>query len=208
MLSTSVFNLIFPSVNNCNLLSLFFSLSGIFAGALCVSLLEIIVKKSTVLLDYRNSKTNDKDKISKILLFVSAIAIHNFPEGIAAGVGFGTGNTADALIVAGSIALQNIPEGMVVIAPMLSVGISRSKTFLIAVITAISEIAGTLFGFFAVTVSREILPFALSFAGGTMLYVICSDMIPESQNITNKNSVSYALIFGFCLMVLIDNIIN
>lgn len=203
MLSTSVFNLILPSAYSGDLKSLILSVFGVFSGAFCVSFLEKAVKKSTAKLSINNN-----EKINKILLFVAAIAIHNFPEGIAAGVGFGTGNISDALIVAGSIALQNIPEGMVVIAPMLSVGISRLKTFLIAVVTAVSEIAGTLFGYFAVTISNEILPFALSFAGGTMLYVICSDMIPESQSITNKNKVSYSLIIGFSLMIIIDNIIN
>ena len=102
---------------------------------------------------------------SRVLLFVLAIAIHNLPEGIAAGVGFGSGNAAQAMLIAGGIALQNIPEGMVIIAPMLAAGMSHRRTFLIAVATGVVEVIGTLLGYFAVTVSTAILPFALAFAG-------------------------------------------
>lgn len=209
MLATSIFNLIIPSLDNGNLNSLFYTVSGIFSGACCISLLDFIVKKFLVSVE-KNKKNsiNRRDRLQKILIFVVAIAVHNLPEGIAAGVGFGTGNTVDALTIAGSIALQNIPEGMVIIAPMLSVGISRSKTLLIAILTGVIEISGTIIGYYSVTFSNRILPFALSFAGGTMIYVICSDMIPETQNTIKKRSSSYALIFGFCVMIILDNIIN
>ena len=97
-----------------------------------------------------------------------AIAIHNLPEGIAAGVGFGSGDTSRALIIAGGIALQNIPEGMVIISPMLAAGVSPKKTFICAMLTGVVEVIGTLIGYFAVNIATFILPFALAFAGGTM----------------------------------------
>lgn len=206
MLATSVFNLIIPSVENDNKYSAIITISGILCGSLCITVLDVAVKKLMIKTKLKNSNEYN-EKLHKILLFVAAIAIHNLPEGIAAGVGFGTGNTADALIIAGSIAMQNLPEGMVIISPMLSVGISRSKTFLIAVFTGIIEILGTLFGYYAVTVSNEILPFALSFAGGTMIYVICGDMIPETQSDYRKQSSTYALISGFCVMLIINKVI-
>ena len=205
MLATSVFNLIIPSVENKNNYAVLISVSGIFCGSLCITVLDSIVKK-LLKINYKNF-SEGTEKLHRILLFVAAIAIHNLPEGIAAGVGFGTGNTSDALIIAGSIAMQNLPEGMVVISPMLSVGISRSKTFFIAVLTGIIEIIGTLFGYFAISISNEILPFALSFAGGTMLYVICGDMIPESQSEIRKQSTVYSLISGFSIMMIINEII-
>ena len=139
-----------------------------------------------------------------MLLFVLAIAIHNLPEGIAAGVGFGTGNITDALVIAGGIALQNIPEGMVIIAPMLAAGMSHRRTFIIAIITGVVEVVGTLLGYFAVSVSTAILPFALAFAGGTMLYVISDEMIPETHADGNKRGVTYSLLIGFCLMLVLD----
>ena len=133
-----------------------------------------------------------------------AIAIHNFPEGVAAGVAFGSGNTVEALKVAGGIALQNIPEGMVIIAPMLASGISVRRTFICAMATGIVEIVGTLIGYYAVTISGAILPFALSFAGGIMIYVISEDMIPETHANGNERLAAFSLLIGFCLMIVMD----
>jgi ZIP family zinc transporter len=133
-----------------------------------------------------------------------AIAIHNLPEGIAAGVGFGSGNTAQALIIAGGIALQNVPEGMVIIAPMLAAGISKKKTFIAASITGVVEVVGTLIGYFAVSLATAVLPFALAFAGGTMLYVISDEMIPETHAHGEERGATYALLIGFCFMLAMD----
>ena len=138
------------------------------------------------------------------MLFVLAIAIHNLPEGIAAGVGFGSGNVNHALVIAGGIALQNIPEGIVIIAPMLSAGVSKGKTFLIAAITGLIEVVGTFIGYFAVSLSVAILPFALAFAGGTMLYVVSDEMIPETHSHGNQRGATFALLVGFCLMLVMD----
>ena len=134
---------------------------------------------------------------------MSAIAIHNLPEGIAAGVGFGSGDTTQALIIAGGIALQNIPEGMVIIGPMLAAGIKPKKTFLIALLTGLVEVVGTFIGYF-VGIAEVILPFALAFAGGTMLYVVSDEMIPETHAHGHQRGATYALLFGFCLMLLTD----
>jgi ZIP family zinc transporter len=142
--------------------------------------------------------------INKVLLFVLAIAIHNLPEGIAAGVGFGSGDVTDALLIAGGIALQNIPEGMVIIGPMLATGISPKRTFLCALATGLIEVVGTLIGYFAVSIATAILPFALAFAGGTMLYVISDEMIPETHEHGNERAATYALLVGFCMMLVFD----
>ena len=133
-----------------------------------------------------------------------AIAIHNLPEGIAAGVGFGSDNVSNAITVALGIALQNIPEGMVIITPMLSAGVSAKKTFVCAMITGLVEVVGTLIGYFAVSVASFILPFALAFAGGTMLYVISDEMIPETHAHGSQRGATYALLVGFCVMLITD----
>ncbi len=207
MLATSVFNLIIPSLEINSNFSIPVCISGIISGSLCITVLDFIVR--LILKEKYQSDIffAENNKLHQILLFVAAIAIHNLPEGIAAGVGFGTGDTAEAYMIAGSIAMQNLPEGMVVISPMLSVGISKSKTFLIAVVTGVIEIIGTLFGYYAVTISNKILPFALSFAGGTMIYVICGDMIPGTQSDNRKQSSTYSLITGFCLMIILNGIL-
>ncbi len=205
MLCAAVFGLIEPSLEYGNKLSVIVTIAGIFCGALVLNLLDKAVPHLHRLsgVEYENHSPNN-DKLNKILLFVMAIAIHNLPEGIAAGVGFGTGNTSEALTIAGGIALQNIPEGMVIIAPMLAAGMSKKRTFFIALLTGIVEVIGTFIGYFAVMISNVILPFALAFAGGTMLYVISDEMIPETHSHECERSVTYSLLIGFCLMILID----
>ena len=206
MLSASVIGLILPSLEyGSGKISLIVTIVGVFAGAICVNLIDKLVPHLHRLTGTdQENHPKQNEQLNKVLLFVIAIAIHNLPEGIAAGVSFGTGNTSAALTVAGGIALQNIPEGMVIIAPMLSSGISPKRTFLIAMLTGIVEILGTLLGFFAVSISTAILPFALAFAGGTMLYVISDEMIPETHAHGSENGATYSLLAGFCLMLVFD----
>jgi len=202
MLCAAVFGLIMPSLEYDN--NIFVTIIGIFCGALMLNLMDKLIPHL-----HRLSGTDiethpeKNEKLSKVILFVAAIAIHNLPEGIAAGVGFGTGNNAEALTIAGGIALQNIPEGMVIIAPMLSAGMSKKRTLLAATFTGVVEVIGTFIGYFAVSISSALLPFALAFAGGTMIYVISDEMIPETHH-NSERGVTYSLLFGFCLMLLMD----
>lgn len=205
MLSASVIGLILPSLEYGGEFSLLVTIIGVFCGAFCVNIIDKIVPHLHRLAGVDQESHPDKtSQLNKVLLFVIAIAIHNLPEGIAAGVGFGTGNLADAITIAGGIALQNIPEGMVIIAPMIAAGISHRRTFLIALATGAVEVIGTLLGYFAVTVSAAILPFALAFAGGTMLYVISDEMIPETHAHGSERGATYSLLTGFCLMLAFD----
>lgn len=205
MMCAAVFGLILPSINYQNSFSVFVTIAGMFCGALVLNMLDKLVphlhRISGVDIEGHMEKN---EKLSKVLLFVLAIAIHNLPEGIAAGVGFGTGNTSEALTIAGGIALQNIPEGMVIIAPMLAAGVSKKRTLIIAALTGVVEVIGTFLGFFAVSISTAVLPFALAFAGGTMLYVVSDEMIPETHGHGGERGATYALLAGFCLMLLMD----
>ena len=203
MLSAAVIGLIIPSVEYGGKYGLAITVAGIFAGAVCLNLIDRLVPHLHKMAGV-DSETHTNGNLSKVLLFVSAIAIHNLPEGIAAGVGFGSGDTTQALIIAGGIALQNIPEGMVIIAPMLAAGVKPSRTLLLAILTGVVEIIGTLIGYFAVNVASAILPFALAFAGGTMLYVISDEMIPETHSHGHERGATYALLVGFCLMLVTD----
>ena len=204
MLAAAVIGLILPSLEYGGKWGILMTVAGVFGGAVCVNLFDKLVPHLHRLggVD-QESHPESTEKLNKVLLFVTAIAIHNLPEGIAAGVGFGTGNTAEALTVAGGIALQNIPEGMVIIGPMLAAGMSPKRTFLIAAATGVVEVLGTLLGFYAASVSTAILPFALAFAGGTMLYVISDEMIPETHH-EDSRGATYALLVGFCVMLLTD----
>ena len=203
MLAAAVLGLILPSLEFGGKYGLLITVLGIFAGALCLNLIDKLVPHLHKMAgsDIESHRNADLDKV---LLFVTAIAIHNLPEGIAAGVGFGSGDAAQALIIAGGIALQNIPEGMVIIGPMLAAGVSPKRTFLYAALTGVVEVVGTLIGFFAVSLSTAILPFALAFAGGTMLYVISDEMIPETHAHGSERGATYALLVGFCVMLVTD----
>ena len=208
MLSAAVIGLILPSLENGGKFGILITVAGIFAGALCLNLIDKLVPHLHKLAGI-DPEAHGKSKLGKVLLFVTAIAIHNLPEGIAAGVGFGIeGDSTQALIIAGGIALQNIPEGMVIIGPMLAAGVKPSRTFLLAALTGVVEIVGTLLGYFAVSVASAILPFALAFAGGTMLYVISDEMIPETHAHGNERGATYALLVGFCLMLVMDVILG
>ena len=203
MLSAAVIGLIMPSLEYGGEWSILITVVGIFAGALCLNLMDKLIPHLHKMSGADDEGHNNKN-LGKVILFVSAIAIHNLPEGIAAGVGFGSGDTAQALIIAGGIALQNIPEGMVIISPMLASGIKPAKTFIIALLTGLVEVVGTLIGYFAVSVASVILPFALAFAGGTMLYVVSDEMIPETHAHGHQRGATYALLFGFSVMLLTD----
>lgn len=203
MLSAAVLGLILPSLEYGGKYGFIVTVAGIFLGALMLNAIDKLVPHIHKLIG-ADIEEHRKSDLSKVILFVMAIAIHNLPEGIAAGVGFGSDNTAQALLIAGGIALQNIPEGMVIIAPMLSAGVSPRKTFICAMITGLVEVVGTLIGYFAVSISSAILPFALAFAGGTMLYVISDEMIPETHAHGSERGATYALLAGFCVMLITD----
>ncbi len=202
MLSASIFGLIIPSLEYGGDWKLLITIGSLFAGAIVLNFLDKLVPHVHKLLEPDPEKHNDV-KLSKVLLFVMAIAIHNLPEGIAAGVGFGSRDISQALVIAGGIALQNIPEGMVIIGPMLSSGVSKGKTFVCAMITGLVEVVGTFIGYF-VSVANVILPFVLAFAGGTMLYVISDEMIPETHAHGSQRGATYALLVGFCVMLVMD----
>ena len=203
MLAAAVLGLVLPSVEYGGRFGLLVTVVGIFAGALCLNVIDKVVPHLHRLVGVDGENPNSAG-LSKVLLFVTAIAIHNLPEGIAAGVSFGSDDVGQALMIAGGIALQNIPEGMVIIGPMLAAGVTPRRTFICAMITGLVEVAGTLLGYFAVSVSSAILPFALAFAGGTMLYVISDEMIPETHAHGSERGATYALLAGFCVMLVSD----
>ncbi len=202
MLSSAVLALIIPSLEMGGEYAILTTVAGIFAGALCLNLIDKLVPHKHKFVEA--GEVPETLRKRRVMLFVAAIALHNLPEGIAAGVGFGSGDIASAILIAGGIALQNVPEGMVIIAPMLSVGVKPQKALLIALSTGIIEVAGTLLGYCSVTLAEFILPFALAFAGGTMLYIISDEIIPDTHADGAENGATYALLGGFCLMLLFD----
>ena len=208
MLAAAVLGLIIPSVEYGGKYGILITIIGIFVGAVCLNLIDKLVPHMHKIVGVDTEEHKNNSNLNKVLLFVTAIAIHNLPEGIAAGVGFGSGNDTEALLIAGGIALQNIPEGMVIIGPMLAAGVSPRRTFVCAMATGLVEVLGTLLGYFAVSLASFILPFALAFAGGTMLYVTSDEIIPETHSHGNERGATYALLVGFSLMLFFDVVLN
>jgi len=209
MLAAAVIGLILPSISSPDIPSLIVTIAGIFCGAFCVNIIDKIVPHLHKLAGVDiEAHPEHQQQLNRVLLFVIAIAIHNLPEGIAAGVGFGTGNNAQAFTIALGIALQNIPEGMVIIAPMLATGMSHGRVLLTAVATGVIEVLGTFLGFFAVSISSAVLPFALAFAGGTMIYVVSDEMVIETHAHGSERGATYALLIGFCLMLVFDTLLG
>ena len=203
MLAAAVLGLVLPSLEYGGKYGIIITIIGIFVGAICLDLIDKLVPHLHKMAE-PDIEPHKSVNINKVFLFVTAIAIHNLPEGIAAGVGFGSGDTTQALIIAGGIALQNIPEGMVIIGPMLAAGVSRRKTLGIAALTGVIEVVGTFIGYFAISIASVILPFALAFAAGTMLYVISDEMIPETHAHGSERGATYSLLVGFSVMLAFD----
>lgn len=202
MLAAAVLGLIVPSLEEGNV---WITVLGVLTGAIFLNFADKITPHLHRITGIdQETHSERQNSLNKVLLFVIAIAIHNLPEGIAAGVGFGSENISNAITVAVGIALQNIPEGMIIVSPLIMAGVSKWRVFLIASFTGLIEIVGTLIGFTAVSVATAILPFALAFAGGTMIYVVSDEMIPETHSHGYERMATYSLIFGFITMLIMD----
>jgi ZIP family zinc transporter len=203
MLAAAIVGLVLPSLEYGGEWAPLVTVVGIFAGAMIINIIDRIIPYIEKYMGVRNEKGGE-NRTKKALLLVLAIAIHNFPEGLATGLSFGSGDIMAAVAVSIGIAVQNIPEGMVVVAPMLASGMSGRRAFVYAMITGIVEIIGTFIGYFAVAISAKVVPFALSFAGGTMIYVISEEMIPQAHCAEGSRAPAYSLLIGFCIMIVMN----
>ena len=207
MLEAAILGLISPAAESDTPGALVMTAAGVFAGALIVSVLDRITPHLHRLAGVDQEQHTNNRSTARTLLFITAIAIHKIPEGLAAGVSFGTGELNDVLTVAGSISLQNIPEAMVIIAPLLAVGVTMRRTILISVGIGVISMAATLLGFALVSLFNGALPFILSLAGGTMLYVVSDEMIPETHSHGFEKESTFALIGGFMLILILQQVI-
>ena len=204
MLAAAINGLIVPAVDSVELSMLWLPIIGIFAGALFLNAMDRLTPhlhkvSGTDIEAHANNKN-----LNRAMLFVMAVALHNLPEGMAAGVSFGNDDVSVAITVAVGIALQNIPEGIVTVSPLVMSGVKRTRAFLLASITGLIEVLGTFVGFYVSEVSTHILPFALAFAGGTMLYIISDEMIPETHSHGYERTATYSILIGFTLMLVLD----
>ncbi|QEG40802.1 ZIP family metal transporter [Roseimaritima ulvae] len=145
------------------------------------------------------------------VLLISAITLHNIPEGLAVGVAFGsaasgleTTSLGGATALAIGIGLQNVPEGIAVAVPLRAEGMSRRKSWLVGQASAIVEPVAAVIGAAVVVYSAPVLPFALSFAAGAMVYVVVEELIPETQQEGNEDLATLMLMLGFVVMMVLD----
>lgn len=154
---------------------------------------------------------HSRNKLSKTALLFLAITIHNFPEGLAVGVAFGalSSNSSPEVFIGAvglalGIGLQNVPEGAALSIPIRTDGESRLKAFYWGSMSAIVEPIGAVLGAYAVMAMTAILPYALSFAAGSMIFVVVEELIPDSQTNGNTDVATLGLIVGFVLMMVLD----
>ena len=146
----------------------------------------------------------DAAHIRRVWLFIIAIALHNFPEGMAVGVGFGGGNIGNGVALAIGIGLQNIPEGLAVAVSLLAIQHSRLKSFALAFLTGLIEPVGGLFGAGMVWLAEPLMPWTLGFAAGAMLFIISDEIIPETHRTGYKTLATFSLLGGFVVMMFLD----
>lgn len=143
--------------------------------------------------------------VRRVWLFVAAITLHNFPEGMAVGVSFGSGDLDQGRVTAIGIGLQNIPEGLAVAVALSTIGYPRAKATLIAAASGLVEPVAGLIGVSLVSVAHGFLPWGLGIAGGAMIYVVATDIIPDAhQRVHGGGRVGAGLMTGLAAMMFLD----
>ncbi|AJE46060.1 ZIP family metal transporter [Celeribacter indicus] len=207
MISASYFSLIQPGLEAAEALygsvlaSALIAAGGIALGAGIVALLNEKLPHEHFVTGPEGA---DPGALSKIWLFIIAITIHNFPEGMAVGIGFGGGNVTNGMSLATGIGLQNAPEGLAVAVALRGQGYGRWRSFLLATVTGLVEPVGGLLGVALVHASVHVLPWGLSFAAGAMLYIISHEIIPETHRNGYQNQATLGLLSGLILMMVLD----
>ena len=204
MLAAAALGLIVPAMEGAGAERWWVVLLGVLLGALFLNILDLFTPHLHTItgLDPEEHKTNER--LNKVMLFVLAVAIHKLPEGIAAGVGFNAEDISNAWSVTVGLSNQNVPEAMVIIAPLLLAGVNRWRTIGLSLIIGLLEIVGIWLGYALGALSEMLLPLMLAFAGGSMLYVVSDEMIPETHSHGHHKSATYALLLGFLTLLFID----
>lgn len=207
MLSASFFSLIIPSLEASELrfgagaIPAAIAVVAILAGMAVVALMNEFLPHEHFSLGREGPEAAS---LRRVWLFVIAITIHNFPEGLAVGVGFGANGMETGLPLAIGIGLQNAPEGLAVAVALLGENYSKWRAFGIAAFTGLIEPVGGLLGALVMTVSQPLLPWGLAFAAGAMIYVISHEIIPETHRSGHQNLATAGLAVGLVMMLFLD----
>lgn len=208
MLAATAFSLLVPSIDYGNKIwpgkGLWIASAGMIIGALFLHFAD----RRLPHIHFDSIADTHLNSLQKIWLFIIAITIHNFPEGMSVGVSFGSGDMKNGIILATAIALQNIPEGLAVALPLIGLGYDKWKAVGIATLTGLVEPVGGLLGVTMVTIFAPILPIAMGFAAGAMLFVISEEIIPETHSEGRSRHATFALMLGFIIMMVLDNLLG
>lgn len=203
MVAASCFSLILPALE---IGSIWETVGGIIAGVFVLTLVDTFIPH--IHPGEMHANGEDFKVWRRALLMIIAITLHNIPEGLAVGVGYGSEEIGIGLVIAVAIAAQNAPEGLVVAAPLRERGIKPWKVLAIATATGLVEPIGALFGYAVVSVAAGLLPFALAFAAGAMLFVVSSELMPETHGHGYEKLATLSFIGGFILMMLLDHLLG
>ena len=216
MLAATSFSLIVPGIEYGNDLwpgaGVYVVIAGMLFGAVFLDRIDNWLPHEHFAMEKEGAVSTGKEgpasHMKRIWLFVIAITIHNFPEGLAVGVGFGTGDIGGGTSLAIGIGIQNMPEGLAVALPLLGLGYSKWKALGYAALTGLVEPVGGLFGVGAVSIFQPILPFGLAFAAGAMLFIISDEIIPETHSKGKSRSATFGVMVGFVIMMALDNLLG
>jgi ZIP family zinc transporter len=197
MLAATSFSLIVPAID---LGGIWVTILGLVFGAVCLHLADRFIPH----LHFISGPEGPSSRLARIWLFILAITIHNFPEGLAVGVSFGGGDVNSGMIIAAAIGLQNMPEGLAVALPLIRERYTRGKSLWYATLTGLVEPVGGFLGVAIVSISQPLLPWGLAFAAGAMLFVVSDEIIPESHRKGFEREATFGLIVGFIVMMFLD----
>jgi len=203
MLAATSFSLIIPGLDYAGggAKAVMIIVAGMLIGGLAIFFSDKVIPHEFFI---KNKQTKDILSLKRVWVFILAITLHNFPEGLAVGVGFGGGNIINGIQLAVGIGLQNIPEGLAVALALFAIGYSKKSSFLIGAVSGLVEPIGGILGAGAVTLFSPLLPWGLAFAAGAMLFVIAGEIIPESHRAENTRIVTLSVLIGFCIMLMLD----
>jgi ZIP family zinc transporter len=208
MLAATSFSLIVPGIEYGNEVwsgfGVYIVVFGMLFGAVVLDVIDRLLPHEHFFV----GKEGPSSSMKRIWLFIIAITIHNFPEGLAVGVGFGSGDVGAGTSLAIGIGLQNMPEGLAVAMPLIGLGYSRMTAIGIATLTGLVEPVGGLLGVAAVSVFESVLPLGLAFAAGAMLFVISDEIIPETHSKGKSRLATFGVMVGFVIMMAMDNLLG
>jgi ZIP family zinc transporter len=207
MLAATSFSLIVPGTEAAVDLGYSEAIAALIMGlGICLggSLLWLVHNRFPHEHIFKGQEGPNVKNLKRIWLFVAAITLHNFPEGLAVGVGFGSGNTTQGLTLALGIALQNMPEGLVVAWSLKSLQYSPIYALGISTLTGLVEPVGGLVGAGLVSIAQEALPWGMALAAGAMLFVIVDEIIPEISQKSLGQSGTLGVMAGFIVMMCLD----